>query len=421
LTGFVLGAGVTGLAAGIASGFPVLEAVDRPGGICTSYYVRVGQSETLTEAPFADDAFRFETGGGHWIFGGDAAVLRFIKNLNAVSEYQRRAFVFSPNESRFIPFPLQAHLSLLGAETEQRMLRETAHPRQIRTMQDWLEASFGESLCRSFFFPFHDLYTAGLYRRVAPQDAFKSPRDAAVKGYNARFLYPNGGLDRLIGAMARRCDVRCGNAVVAIDRSAKLLRMADGTTIRYEVLLSTLPLHRTLDLAGMTVDPPPDPWTSVLVLNVAAIRGRKCPDAHWIYLPTTASGFHRVGFYSNVDEAFLPRSERGGGRLASLYIERAFAGGDRPDSQMVETYAAAALDELRSWGFIEETLIVDPTWIDVAYTWAWPGSEWKTAALDTLEAEGIIPVGRYARWVFQGIADSIRDGLLAGTIARGSG
>jgi hypothetical protein len=168
----------------------------------------------------------------------------------------------------------------------------------------------------------------------------------------------------------------------------------------------------------MTVEQPADPWTSVLVLNVAAVRGRKCPDAHWAYLPGTSSGFHRVGFYSNVDETFLPRSERGRRRVVSLYIERAFAGGDRPSSRAAADYAAAAIAELQGWGFVEDTLLVDPTWIDVGYTWAWPGSRWRAAAIAALEAEGIMPIGRYARWVFQGIAESIRDGLAAGAVAR---
>ena len=35
-----------------------------------------------------------------------------------------------------------------------------------------------------------------------------------------------------------------------------------------------------------------------------------------------------------------------------------------------------------------------------------------------LEAHGVEPVGRYARWHFQGIADSIRDGLRAGSLLR---
>jgi hypothetical protein len=39
-------------------------------------------------------------------------------------------------------------------------------------------------------------------------------------------------------------------------------------------------------------------------------------------------------------------------------------------------------------------------------------------ALRLLEDQRIFQVGRYARWTFQGVADSIRDGFVAGSAAR---
>ena len=61
---------------------------------------------------------------------------------------------------------------------------------------------------------------------------------------------------------------------------------------------------------------------------------------------------------------------------------------------------------------------MDLTWIDVAYTWSWPGSKWRQEALRVLEEHDIHQVGRYGRWVFQGIADSIRDGFVVGGALR---
>ena len=56
----ILGAGMTGLAAAYASGLPVFEASARPGGICSSYYVRPGERERLPSAPSDDEAYRFD-------------------------------------------------------------------------------------------------------------------------------------------------------------------------------------------------------------------------------------------------------------------------------------------------------------------------------------------------------------------------
>jgi hypothetical protein len=90
----------------------------------------------------------------------------------------------------------------------------------------------------------------------------------------------------------------------------------------------------------------------------------------------------------------------------------------RPTGTEVERYAADVVKELQDWGYIGEAEVVDPTWIDVAYTWAWPNSRWKQQAMQELEKHGIYQVGRYARWIFQGIADSIRDGFFAGSSLR---
>jgi protoporphyrinogen oxidase len=78
---FILGGGVTGLAAGLSSGLPLFEAAVEPGGICSSYYVRPGSQQRLAQAPSDENAYRFEIGGGHWIFGGDATILHFLRSV----------------------------------------------------------------------------------------------------------------------------------------------------------------------------------------------------------------------------------------------------------------------------------------------------------------------------------------------------
>jgi hypothetical protein len=66
--------------------------------------------------------------------------------------------------------------------------------------------------------------------------------------------------------------------------------------------------------------------------------------------------------------------------------------------------------EVQEWGFMGDAKVVDPTSIDVAYSWSWPRFKWRAASLQALEEQDIQMVGRYARWHFQGIADAIRDG-----------
>jgi protoporphyrinogen oxidase len=431
----ILGAGVSGLAAGLVTGAPVFEQSEFPGGICRSYYLRPAQVVPSMRRPVADDAYRFEVGGGHWIFGGDPEVLSFIESLAPLREYERRAVVRLGETT--VPYPLQDNVHLLDAGIAARSAHEQAsagsHDQAIArsgsssTLSEWLESEFGHSLCRLFFHPFNDRYTAGLASRVAAQDGFKSPHPLGrrrrsgdgvrppERGYNATFSYPIDGLDRLADAMASQCDVRYGRRVVAIDTAARRLTFADGGEESYDEVVCTLPLSDVVGLAGIDAGSEPDPHTSVLVLNIGAVRGPSCPDAHWQYEADSHSGFHRVGFYSNVDESFLPSGVRGRGSHVALYVERAYAPSAAPAADEVGRFAEDVVAELRARGYLGEVEVLDASWVEVAYTWRLPGSKWREDAISALEARGVHMLGRYGGWQFQGIADSIRDGLAVGS------
>jgi len=424
----ILGGGVSGLAAGVAGAGPVYEATAHPGGICSSYYVRPGSSQRLHQPPADEQAYRFEIGGGHWIFGGDPAVLRFIKDLAPVQSYSRRSGVYLPSEKIYTPFPIQNHLRYLGEARARQALEEMTHPSgEQTTMRDWLRRNFGPTLFDLFFDGFNRLYTAGLYDRIAPQDAYKSPVDLnAVRqgatsdapppvGYNTQYLYPVEGLGTLARRMAGRCSIHYGKRAGQIDPLARVVYFEDGSQVQYSRLLSTLPLDAMLKLTGLSTPEKPDPYTSVLVVNLGAVKGGRCPQDHWIYVPQSRSGFHRVGFYSNVSPTFLPASHRQRQDRTSIYVERAYPGGQKPSDAEVGAYCQALVRELQEWEYIGEVEVIDPTWIDSAYTWSWPGSKWRSQAMQVLERHDIYPVGRYARWIFQGIADSIRDGFIVGT------
>lgn len=424
----IIGGGVTGLAAGLTSGIKVYEAEKVPGGICSSYYISPGAGKP-DPAPSEDrESYRFEIGGGHWIFGGEPKVLDFIKSLAPVEEYARKSSVYFPDMDLYVPYPIQNNLSYLGKDVANKIVKEIENSTDAvpNTMEQWLEKNFGKTLVRMFFGPFHELYTAGLWTRIAPQDAYKSPvnieavrkgafgEKTEVAGYNVKYLYPSDGLNALAGKMAAKCNISYDKRVEEINLDKKEIHFSDGSGDRYERLLSTLPLNKALDCSGISVDEDHDDYTSVLVLNIGATRGYKCPDDHWIYVPDSKSKFHRVGFYSNVDSSFLPLSSRKDNSRISIYVEKAFPNGNRPSDSEIDSYSGSVVNELKEWKFIDKAEIVHPTWIEVAYTWSKPGSNWRTKALELLEKRNVIQVGRYGKWNFQGIAESMKEGFIAG-------
>lgn len=404
---------MTGLAASWASGVPALEASPLPGGICRTYRV---------------NDYQFENGGGHWIFGGDPIVNRFLENLTPLRFYHRRSSVWLPSLGCFAPYPIQNHLHALPPALARTIFDEMKHAPAHRSgvLGEWLRESFGPTLYDLFFGPFHDLYTAGNTAHIAVQDVFKTPLDlkaverglagsAPETGYNQTFSYPPAGLDALVAALAAQGDIRAGHAVSAVDARSREVALADGRTLPFDWLLSTIPLDRMLELAGLAVEEAPGIRTAVLVLNVGGERGPRLTDDHWIYVPTSRAGFHRVGVYSNVDPLFVPA---GNPQLASFYIERAFPAGEHPGDAAVEQYTAEAIQELQEWGWLGEVHVTSPSWVDTAYTWSRPGSTWREQAIEQLRQQHIHMTGRYGKWRFQGIADSLRDGILAGAALR---
>src|SRR5579862_1948229 len=124
----ILGGGVTGLAAGYVSGLPVYEAEETSGGICSSYYVRPGSKERLSTQPADGETYRFELGGGHWIFGGDPAVLRFLSDIAPMKSYARRSSVYFRDRDLYVTFPLQDNLRSLPQDVAIKALAEMSKP-----------------------------------------------------------------------------------------------------------------------------------------------------------------------------------------------------------------------------------------------------------------------------------------------------
>lgn len=425
----VLGAGFCGLGAGIGSGALVLEAGDRAGGVCHSYHMTEDGRRLAGACPDADATFRFEPAGGHWLFGARADTLQRLSRYGRFLRMERRAAVFLPDTLGWVPYPLQEHLHCLPAPMRRRALDELDHPEGPRraeglTFKDWLQRHFGPTLCELFFFPFNRRYTAGLYDRIAPQDAYKTPIDMErvrrgaeralnAAGYNPTFHHAIDGLDRLVSAMSAECRLQLGRRVTAIDTHARVLHLDNARSLRFGRLVSTVPLDRVLALCGAKGLPAPDPATAVLVVNIGAIKGPACPEQHWVYLPQARSGMHRVGLYSQVDAGYLPRRHRTHGDVVALYAECAFVAGARPDAGQTAALTRAVVDELRAWGFIGEPLVVDTTWTDPAYTWSLPGSRWRELALRWLAQRNILALGRYGGWRFQGMCESFEQGVAA--------
>lgn len=366
----IIGAGFTGLAAGIKSGFPIYESKEHAGGICRTYY---------------KDGFSFEVGGGHWIFGKGKG-LEYIKNLVPLKEYIRDASVYFHH--RF-PYPIQT--------TAQQAIST-----KEGTLKHWLANNFSQSECNLFFFPFNEKYTCGLYEEVIQDDTFKTP-PAGSQGYVAKFHYPIGGLDTLIDKMAGMANVQYNKTVKAIDTINKKIFFDDKTIETYDKLISTMPLDRLLYRCGRW-NHSPLPYTSVIVFNIGAEMAHNTPKEHWLYVPFCKSNFFRIQFYSNIEPSKAPQGKVG------ICVEMAVVGNTMKLESQINEIEKNVINELQSWGFIGDVIISDPTYVNTAYTWLYDKKD-REYELQWLRDRDIYSVGRYGAWKFCGMTESIEQGL----------
>ncbi len=132
---FILGAGPTGIGIALNSGRTIFEAADHPGGICHSYYVDRQGTRIKPGGVDKRDAYRFEHGGGHWMFGLTADSIRLIESFDTLEFFERRAAVFFPSRSLFVPYPIQAHLEdLPPAMTHAGMVARPVWPSVVRAI-----------------------------------------------------------------------------------------------------------------------------------------------------------------------------------------------------------------------------------------------------------------------------------------------
>jgi protoporphyrinogen oxidase len=423
----ILGAGMSGLGAAISSGLTVYEANGQPGGTCFSYYVdtfgnRVENSTNISEC------FRFEPAGGHWLFGVSEKILSYLKQFSGFKAYRRRAEIYFPKERKFIPFPVQENLRYFDEPLKKKILEEILSSNaysEVHSFKEWLLKSFGPSLCELFFFPFNERYTAGYYEQIVQQDLYKSVinKDKVLKGassigtdegYNTIFYYPENGLDKFIHKLSTKAHIHYNHKVIRIDTEKRIVHFSNGNKVTFKKIISTIPLQRMLELSNLKCSCPTDPVTAVLVINIGAYKGNNCPSVHWVYIPHANSGIHRVGFYSNVDRSFLPHKYRANENIISLYVEKSYRLDKIPNKSETDQTVCDVIDELKAWKFIEKELVVDSVFTEIAYTWSWLNSDWRTEGIKMLEDKGIQQVGRYGAWKFQGMINSFEEGFTVG-------
>jgi protoporphyrinogen oxidase len=407
----IIGAGVSGLATAAFlrdQDYLVLEADREIGGYC----------KTVKDSGFVWDY------SGHFFHFKHADIeawLRARMATQVIRTVERKSFI--SYAGRTIDFPFQKNIHQLPQDEFIECLydlyfarssdvpREKAAPET--SFKEMLYARFGRAIAEKFLIPYNEkLYATDLgtldrdaMGRFFPHadltDVIRNMLLANNASYNATFTYPEGGAIEYVKALAsavRPGGVALEEPLVSVDLKKKVARTTK-REIAFDRLVSSAPFHRFAKMCGAPHDERAFTWNKVLVFNLGfdkkAAKGR-----HWVYFPSRAVSFYRVGYYDNILD---------GDRL-SLYVELGFPRDAVLDGEAVEKWRARVLDDLKNEGVITDHrlvahhhVVMDPAYVHI--TRASLAEHKRVARI--LATSGVWSIGRYGGWTYCSIEDNI--------------
>ncbi|MFL5505509.1 MAG: protoporphyrinogen/coproporphyrinogen oxidase [Gemmatimonadales bacterium] len=417
----IIGAGPTGLAAGYRlrelghTNFLMLEASSKVGGLAASeqsaagFTYDIGGHVLFSHYPYFDKLF-------DTLMGDDYQTLR------------REAWIWM--QDRFIPYPFQSHIRHLppelALECVMGLIQAQQHGvdlRKYRTFEDLIVGVFGDGIARLFMMPYNFKVWAHPPRmmnkewigeRMAVVNLQKVlgniilQQDDVAWGPNSTFKYPRyGGTGGLFARMQPHVQdqLRLNARVATVNPLRKEVQLEDGTTERYDLLLSTMPLD--LLVQRMTEGVPDEVREQAALLRHSGsyivgvgLRQPAPSEKCWIYFPEDDCPFYRVTYLSNYSPDVVPDPATHYSLLAEISrsefkpVDRATVVDDTIDG-MVATRLLREEDRKD---------IVDAHLIERDYTYPVPSLERDRALaclLPWLDSEGVFSRGRFGAWRYE--------------------
>jgi protoporphyrinogen oxidase len=329
------------------------------------------------------------------------------------------------------PYPFQANTYGLPPQVVKECLIgfiESMHVNGAAPPQnfhDWVLRTFGTGIAKHFMLPYNEKFwkqdlhtiTSDWVSWSIPKPSLEEVVNGALgltnrgMGYNPKFIYPtSGGIDCLPQALAAPIErVYTGERVEYIDLKKKYVRLHNGREETFDALVSSLPLpilYRMLHDAPAALKHAAQKLNAISVLNInIGIDRPNISDQHWIYFPEGQFIFSRVGFPMNFSRAVAPAG------ASSMYIEITHPIQETPN---VEEAFERSLADLRKCGILRESdRILTRHVLDIRCAYVVFDQHRQThlnTLIEYLESRGVYTTGRYGRWDYYSMEDSILSG-----------
>jgi UDP-galactopyranose mutase len=287
-----------------------------------------------------------------------------------------------------------------------------------RNFKEFIYKVWGAGIAKHFAIPYNEklwavpleeMETSWLGGRVPLPDLEEMIEGALSPvprpmGPNARFGYPlQGGFQALMDGFLPhlRGGLRLGTRMVRVSPRRHTATFADGSAVRYDHLISTLPLPRLVALAGD--EAPPEIQQAARALRHVSVRcvniGVGRPDLtekHWIYYPEHTV-FHRIFVQGNASPYCNPPG--GFGFTCEITYSPS-----KPLPCEGDELIRRCIDDAISVGFIQPD---DPIWaanqvdLPIAYVvYDHDRAENVERIRAWLAGHDILLAGRYSEWEY---------------------
>lgn len=396
----IIGAGISGLtfaAQKKSDDYLIIERDQRAGGLCKS---------------FSKSGFVWDV-AGHFFHFHSNSTKNYYDDL--VCDYIQRtvnkcAKVYY--NGYYMDAPFQYHIDQLPKDQFLECLTDLFFAEKKcdqNSFEAFVTDTYGEGIARKFLIPYNEkLYACSM--NSLDKDAMSAflPKldfDMLMQfyrgkrgiTYNDTFQYPIQGCEIIISSLLRELEnerIKTDEPVIGIDLDKQMI-ITHSNKYYYDYLINTIPLSSFLKLANNAI-PEFINYNKVLVINIGFDLPSIKNDYTWAYYPGDEI-FYRVGFYNNI----------AGTERLSVYVEIAYS-----KTQVIDVQNAfkRVLKDLKHVGIINDHAVVDWNYIviDPGYVHINEKSKLYTNQLfATLERKNVHMIGRYARWEYSAMDDSI--------------
>jgi protoporphyrinogen oxidase len=268
--------------------------------------------------------------------------------------------------------PVQLHLHGLPDDVVVKVITDfiaerQAEPREVRNYGDWLLTSFGRTFAELFPMQYtrkYHLTTAEnmstdwlgprIYRPNL-EEVLRGALSAAApqKHYITHFRYPSrGGFDSYLRKLVPRMDIRLEHELVGVDPRIRELAFANGVRVRYDGLVSSIPLPRLVPMiAGAPADVVEASQRlacSTCVLVNLGVGRPELSAAHMTYFYDEDICFSRLSFPHMLSVRNAPPG------TGSIQAEVYFSDKYRPRTGKPEDLIERVIADLRRVGLLRE-------------------------------------------------------------------